>query len=152
GLFMFVRRHGPLAPRARRNVGSLVTRLLNGRILRFAPAWLAANAVLGAWLNTGPYLAASAPDPGQFLMQGRTPGGIGMAFMVFWVVLTLGAVFWGFLMPTLGRQRTLLIGVAGLGFTSVVLWMLNGLPPNPVHRLALPLLALVLVGIFFESG
>ena len=151
-LFMAVRRHGPLAPRVRHDVPSLLRRLMNRRIMRFAPAWLAANAVLGAWLNAGPYLAASAPDPGQFLMQQRSPGEIGTAFMIFGVVFTVGAVAWGFIMPVIGRQATLLFGVAGLGFTSVVLWMLNGLGPDPVHRLVPPLLGLVLLGIFVESG
>src|SRR5207249_655286 len=40
----------------------------------------------------------------------------------------------------------------GLGFTSVVLWMLNGLAPDPVHRLIPPVLGLVILGIFIESG
>jgi MFS family permease len=151
-LFLLVRRHGPLAPRASHDVPSLFRRLLNRRIMRFAPAWLAANAVLGAWLNTGPYLAASAPDHGQFLMQQRSPGEIGAAFMVFGIVFTVGAIAWGFIMPIIGRQATLLIGVAGLGFTSVMLWMLNGLGPDPVHRIVPPVLALVLLGIFVESG
>jgi MFS family permease len=151
-LFLFVRRHGLLAPRASHNVPNLFRRLFNRRIMRFAPAWLAANAVLGAWLNTGPYLAASAPDPGQFLMQQRGPGEIGTAFMVFGIVFTIGTLAWGFVMPIIGRQATLLIGVAGLGFTSIMLWLLNGLSPDPVHRIVPPLLALILLGIFVESG
>lgn len=151
-LFLMVRRHGPLAPRPRQGGPNLFRRLLNRRIMRFAPAWLSANAVLGAWLNTGPYLAASAPAPGQFLMQQRSPGEIGTAFMVFGIVFTLGAIAWGFVMPIIGRQATLLLGVAGLGFTSLILWMLNGLGPDPVHRLVPPLLGLVLLGIFIESG
>jgi MFS family permease len=151
-LFMMVRPHGLLAPRVSHELPALLRRMLNRRIMRFAPAWLAANAVLGAWLNTGPYLAASAPNPGQFLMQQRSPGEIGTAFLVFGIVFTLGAIVWGFAMPLLGRQVTLLIGVGGLGFTSVVLWMLNGLAPDPVHRLIPPFLALVMLGIFVESG
>jgi MFS family permease len=151
-LFTVVRRHGPLAPRVSHDVPSLIRRLFNRRIMRFAPAWLAANAVLGAWLNTGPYLAASAPDPGQFLMQQRSPGDIGTAFMVFGIVFTVGAISWGFIMPIIGRQATLLCGVGGLGFTSLVLWWLNGLAPDPVHRLVPPLLGLVMLGIFVESG
>jgi MFS family permease len=125
---------------------------MNQRIMRFAPAWLAANAVLGAWLNTGPYLAAAAPDPGQFLMQQRTPGEISTGFLVFGIVFTIGAIAWGFIMPLIGRQRTMLIGVAGLGFTSIMLWLLNGLAPDPVHRIVPFMLALVILGIFVESG
>jgi MFS family permease len=151
-LFMMVRRHGRLAPRLRRRAPGLVRRLINRRILRFAPAWLAANAVLGAWLNAGPYLASAAPDPGQFLMQQRGPGEIGTAFMVFGVVFTVGAVAWGFVMPTIGRQATLLIGVGGLGFTSVALWLLNGLGVDPERGSITPLLGLIIAGIFVESG
>jgi MFS family permease len=72
--------------------------------------------------------------------------------MVFGIVFTAGAIAWGFIMPIIGRQATLLVGVGGLGMTSVVLWMLNGLAPDPVHRLVPPLLGLVLLGIFIESG
>jgi len=150
-LFAFVRRHGPLAAPSRDHRG-LLQRLLNRRIMRFAPAWLAANAVLGAWLNAGPYLAAGAPDPGQFLMQQRSPGEIGMATLTFGVVFTVGAIAWGFIMPIIGRQATLLWGVAGLGFTSVMLWALNGLGEDPVRGALTPLLLLVVLGIFVESG
>src|SRR5215467_3172808 len=129
-LFLPVRRHGRLA-RVPAHGPGLLDRLLNRRIMRFAPAWLAANAVLGAWLNAGPYLAAGAPDPAQFLMQQRTPGEIGMASLIFGVVFTVGAIAWGFIMPVIGRQKTLLWGVAGLGFTSVMLWALNGLGEDP---------------------
>jgi MFS family permease len=151
-LFLPVKRHGRLAAELAPHGPGLLTRLLNRRIMRFAPAWLAANAVLGAWLNAGPYLAAGAPDPAQFLMQQRTPGEIGMASLMFGVVFTVGAVSWGFIMPVIGRQRTLLWGVFGLGFSSVALWMLNALGERPHFAQVTPLVVLVVVGIFIESG
>lgn len=151
-LFMGVKRHGRLAPASDPQHRGLLQRLLNRRIMRFAPAWLAANAVLGAWLNQGPYLAAGAPDPAQFLMQGRSPGEIGMATLVFGVVFTIGAVVWGFIMPLIGRQATLLWGVAGLGITSLALWALNSLGEDPRRGSITPLLLLVVLGIFIESG
>jgi MFS family permease len=152
-LFFGVKRHGPLAPpRSASDHRGLLPRLLNRRIMRFAPAWLSANAVLGAWLNQGPYLAAAAPDPAQFLMQQRTAGEIGMASLIFGVVFTVGAVAWGFIMPVIGRQNTLLWGVGGLGATSLALWGLNSLGESPVHGAITPLIALVVLGIFVESG
>lgn len=151
-LFLGVKRHGRLAPAADAQHRGLLRRLLNRRIMRFAPAWLAANAVLGAWLNAGPFLASTAPDPGQFLMQERGPGEIGMATLVFGVVFTVGAIVWGFIMPMIGRQATLLWGVAGLGATSVALWALNGLGENPERGTVTPLVLLVVLGIFIESG
>src|SRR5262249_23025324 len=63
--------------------GALIGRMLNRRIMRFAPAWLAANAVLGAWFSVGPFLAAGAPNQHQFLMRGFSPGEIGMAYLIF---------------------------------------------------------------------
>lgn len=151
-LFMAVRRHGPLVSTPSRDHQGILRRLLNRRIMRFAPAWLAANAVLGAWLNAGPYLAAAAPDPAQFLMQQRSGSEIGMATLTFGVIFTIGAVVWGFIMPVIGRQSTLLWGVGGLGFTSVALWALNGLGEDPERGALTPLLALVVLGIFVESG
>jgi MFS family permease len=157
-LFLVVRRHdsgsrqAQTRPKRRPGVLSLIKNLTSHRVLRFAPAWLAANAVLGAWLNAGPYLAASAPEPGQFLMQQRGPGEIGMATLAFGVIFTLGAVVWGFIMPLIGRQATLLWGVGGLGLTSVALWLLNSLGEDPEQGRLTPMLLIVVLGIFIQSG
>jgi MFS family permease len=134
------------------HLGPLLGRMLNRRIMRFAPAWLAANAVLGAWFSVGPFLASGAPNRAQFLMRGFSPGDIGMAYLVFGVLFTVGAIVWGFVMPVIGRQATLMIGVAGLGFTSVSLWALNHVPFDSNHVLVPLLIVLVMIGIFVESG
>ena len=55
-------------------------------------------------------------------------------------------------MPIIGRQATLLIGVGGLGFTSVMLWTLNHVPFDTEHLLVPALVGLILIGIFVESG
>lgn len=154
-LFWFVRDR-PAVAGAQRAVAHRPTdvarRMLNPRIMRFAPAWLAANAALGSWLNVAPFLASGAPNVEQYLMQGFQPGEIGIAFMVFGVIFTAGAVTWGFVMPWLGRQGTLLTGVAGLGFTSVSLWLLNSRPQD-AEGWVVPLLAgLVALGVFVQSG
>lgn len=149
--FLFLRDRA-WVPRVRRSHGNVLGRMLNRRIMRFAPAWLAANAVLGAWFSVGPFLAAGAPNHRQFLMRGFTPGEIGIAYLVFGLVFTAGTVAWGFLMPAIGRQATLLIGVGGLGFTSVALWALNHVPFDTTHALVPILVCLVLVGVFVESG
>ena len=75
--FLFVRDRAT-APRVRSSHHrNLLSRMLNRRIMRFAPAWLAANAVLGAWFSVGPFLAAGAPNESQFLMRGFSSGEIG---------------------------------------------------------------------------
>jgi MFS family permease len=139
-------------PHVRLSHRGVLGRMMNRRIMRFAPAWLAANAVLGAWFAVGPFLAAGAPNRTQFLMRGFSPGEIGTAYLVFGVLFTGGAIAWGFIMPTVGRQFTLLAGVAGLGFSSVTLWALNHVPFDATHLVVPTLVALVMVGVFVESG
>ena len=149
--FVFVRDRA-WVPRIQPSHTNILARMFNRRIMRFAPAWLAANAVLGAWFSVGPFLAAGAPNHRQFLMRGFSPGEIGMAYLVFGVVFTAGTILWGFVMPIIGRQATLLIGVGGLGFTSVMLWTLNHVPFDTEHLLVPALVGLILIGIFVESG
>jgi MFS family permease len=149
--FLFVRDRAWL-PRIQPSHTNILARMFNRRIMRFAPAWLAANAVLGAWFSVGPFLAAGAPNHRQFLMRGFSPGDIGMAYLMFGIVFTAGALTWGFVMPIIGRQATLLIGVGGLGFTSVMLWTLNHVPFDSEHVLVPALVGLVVIGIFVESG
>jgi MFS family permease len=139
-------------PRVRTSHRNLLARMLNRRIMRFAPAWLAANAVLGAWFSVGPFLAAGAPNHGQFLMRGFSPGDIGMVYLVFGILFTAGAITWGFVMPIIGRQATLLVGVGGLGFVTLTLWALNHLPYDATHTLVPLLILLVMVGVFVQSG
>ena len=139
-------------PRVKTSHGNPFARMMNRRIMRFAPAWLAANAVLGAWFSVGPFLAAGAPNRHQFLMRGFSPGEIGMAYLVFGVLFTVGAITWGFVMPLIGRQATLLTGVAGLGFSSVALWALNHVEFEATYALIPLLVVMVMVGVFVESG
>jgi MFS family permease len=127
--------------------------MLNPQIMRFAPAWLAANAVIGAWFSVGPFLASGVPNPSQFFMGGYGPGQIGVAFMVFGVVFTLGAITWGFAMPRIGRQATLMVGVLGLAGATVMFWVINQLPrQNYSVPTLVVLLGLLIVAVFVESG
>jgi MFS family permease len=149
--FLFVRDRA-WVPRITHSHSNLLARMLNRRIMRFAPAWLAANAVLGAWFSVGPFLATTAPNRAQFLMRGFTGAEVSTAYLVFGILFTGGAITWGYLMPLVGRQATLLGGVAGLGFTSVTLWALNHVPFDATHTLVPLLVGLIMLGVFVESG
>ncbi len=142
----------PTEGRPKRERTNPLQRVLHPSILRFAPAWLAANAVLGAWFAQAPFLASQTPNPDQFLMGGFGAGEIGMAFLVFGVVFTAGAVLWGFLMPRIGRQATLLVGVAGLGFSTVMFWILNQVGGDADPPLLAVVIGLTMAGIFVQSG
>lgn len=151
GSFAFVRDVRDSATGAARHGANVFARMFNRRIMRFAPAWLSANAVLGVWLNVAPFLAAGAPNPDQVLMGGFAPSQIGGANLVFGVVFTAGAVAWGFVMPRIGRQATLLWGVGGLGLTSVTLYVLND-AVNRSDAVLIGLTLLVILGVFVEAG
>ncbi len=150
-LFTFVRDHGCDRVATTPHSG-LVRRVLNRRIMRFAPAWLAANAVLGAWFSVGPFLAAGTPNAEQFLMGGYRAGQIGTVFLLFGVLFTVGAIAWGFAMPAIGRQATLMWGVAGLAFTSAMLWLLNSGGGDAPRSFVVGFGLLVGVGVFVQSG
>ena len=62
-LFLFVQAPRAARASARAEHRELLQRLLNRRIMRFAPAWLAANAVLGAWLNRALTWPPARPTP-----------------------------------------------------------------------------------------
>jgi len=149
--FIFLRDRA-WVPRAKIAHGNLLGRMLNRRIMRFAPAWLAANAVLGAWFSVAPFLASGAPNRNQFLMRGFSAGQIGSAYLVFGILFTAGAIAWGYVMPVIGRQATLLTGVGGLGLTSVALWALNHVPFDTTYVMVPVLVGLVMLGVFVESG
>lgn len=132
---------------------AILVQLLNPRIMRFAPAWLAANAVIGSWISFGPFLASGRPSPRQFFMGGYEAGQIGIAFGVFAVVFTLGAITWGFVMPRIGRQATLLVGVAGLAGATVMFWVINQVPrQNHSVPTLVVLMGLLVVAVFVQSG
>ena len=149
--FLFVRDRAWVPP-ARLSHRGVLERMMNRRIMRFAPAWLAANAVLGAWFAQGPFLAAGAPNRAQFLMRGFSAGDIGNAYLVFGILFTVGAIAWGFVMPIIGRQSTLLLGVGGLGLFSTSLWALNHVPFDARQLLVPVLIVVVMIGVFIESG
>lgn len=130
----------------------LLRRLANPRIMRFAPAWLAVNAVIGAWFAVGPFLATGRPDPDQLLMGGYSGTQVGLSFMVFGVLFTAGAIVWGFVMPLIGRQATLWLGIGGLALTTLTVWLINDTAAHDAPALLAALVALLALGVFVESG
>lgn len=123
----------------------IARRLLTRPILQFAPAWLAANGVIGAWFATGPFLAAGAVHPEQRLMGGLSPGAVGGAFLLVGALFTAGAIIWGFVMPRVGRRATMLWSTSALGAASVFLWQWNRTEP-PLWPLPDALLGGVVLG------
>jgi MFS family permease len=127
-------------------------------VLRFAPAWLAINIILGAWLNqiVGQLIA----PPGRFsdqllvgiLNQNANAGTlISLSALGFAAVFVIGVGGWSLALGRIRRTTTMLIGAGGLYALCAILFALNH------HaQLADPAFAFYLVGalaaLFVVSG
>jgi MFS family permease len=101
-------------------------------ILRFAPAWLTINVILGIWLNQviGQLIAPRGRFPKQFLfgLLGDTAHAgtlISLAAMGLAFVFIIGVVGWGFVLGRIRRTTVMLIGMGGLFALCVSLFAIN---------------------------
>lgn len=132
--------------------------LTSPKILRFAPAWLALNMILGAWLNgtVGQLVETSDRFPDQFLYglfsdsarQGTQISFYGAGILL---VFGLGVLLWSFTFGRFKRTTVMLIGASGIFVMTFFVYLLNhaGSFSNPL----LPLYVLgALVGLVIVSG
>jgi MFS family permease len=120
--------------------------LTSPRVLRFAPAWLAINAVLGVWLNhVGRQLTRSRDFADQSLTGGFTAGAAGTAFALFALIFACGILIWGLFLGRLRKTMVMLVATGGLMLTCVALLWLNHLPSLSDSRLLAP-------GLVFAAG
>ncbi len=136
------------AQRLDREAITVYRRLLsNKRLLGFVPAWLAVNALTAAWLGLIQFLlslpTAAAGNlrrrqmdadirfPNQLLVGGFDQGTIARILGTFGAVLIVGMVLWSFLMPRLGRARTMRVSLFGFLAIDVLLAITNRLGNNP---------------------
>ncbi len=123
-----------------------------GRVLRFVPAWLAINAVLGVWLNhVARQLTRSRDFPTQLLTGGFSAGQAGALFAAYAIVFALGILAWGIVLGRLCKTSVMLAGTGGLLVAVASLWTLNRLPALS-HPLVVPLACVFLVGLVVQSG
>jgi len=119
-----------------------------GPVRTFIPAWLAVNALVGAfYFNFGSLLKRS-PVAGQTLVHGFDERVIGL-FLLAWVTLLLiGIVLWTPVLRRLGGPRTMRRSVPGAVLVVVALFAMNHQPlwAAPIY---LPLAA---VGILIQAG
>jgi predicted MFS family arabinose efflux permease len=119
-----------------------------GPVRTFIPAWLAVNALVGAfYFNFGALLKRS-PVQGQTLVHGFDERLIGL-FLLAWVMLLLiGIVLWTPVLRRLGGPRTMRRSVPGAVMVLVALFAMNHQPlwAVPIY---LPLAA---AGILIQAG
>jgi len=120
-------------------------RLLSSpRILRFAPAWLAVNAILGVWLNhVSNQMSRTTPLPGQLLSGGFNGFQIGLVFAAFTLFFVLGIGLWSLAFGRLRTSTIMLSGTGGVFGTCLTLAVANHLDSvsNPLFP--------VMLGLFF---
>ncbi|HEX9029100.1 MAG TPA: MFS transporter, partial [Anaerolineales bacterium] len=98
----------------------------NRRILEFAPAWIAINAVLGIWINvTARLLTDKMGFPGQLLVGHLSSFQAGNARAAYAVLFIVGILLWSLLSPKIRRNTAMLIGVAGLLVSCLLLFLIN---------------------------
>jgi MFS family permease len=122
-------------------------------ILRFAPAWLSINIILGIWLNqlVGQLIAPRERFPQQLLFgmlsEQRNVGTvISVAALGFAVLFVLSMLGWSWVLGKIRRTTVMLIGSGGLLALCTILFMMN-------HRASfndplIPLLVVLALAMF----
>lgn len=126
--------------------------LTSPRVLRFVPAWLAVNAVLGVWLNhVGRQLTRSRDFADQLLTGGLSASDAGLVFAVFAVVFAGGILGWGLVLGRIRKTTVMQLGTAGLLVAAASLYAMNHQGSMSAGAV-LPLAALFSVGLIVLSG
>jgi MFS family permease len=126
----------------------------NRQVLRFAPTWLAINAILGLWAVQGQFLLAGGGhyhDSSQWLMQDFPNSYIGYGAAILAVFFGLGILFWGNVFGRARRTNLLLAGVGAFAVAAADVLAINHFAGT--SPLVLAALTVVLLGcIFVMSG
>ncbi len=108
-------------------------------VAAFIPAWLAVNAILGAWFAHIGYQLASADDPGQLLVGGFKGAQVGLYAAVVGLIFLAGLVLWGQSLGRLGALRSMRFGLVGMFALCPALYLLNHAQPHDVVRITVAL-------------
>lgn len=95
---------------------------------RLAPVWLCVNTIVGLWLGpTLTFLFTQPTHHGQFLsgIFATAPERIGWVMLWYALVFSIGVTSWSFVMPRIGAERALTIGLAAMPFVCAGLYLLN---------------------------
>jgi len=149
--FFAVRRHRQRLRTEHRTLLGYLGLLGQPKILRFIPAWLAVNGVLGIWFSQGTFQLSGKPDPDQLLMGGYSGTQISMAFALFGFVFTLGAYLWGNAFGRLSKSAIMRIGLGGTFLFVTALFAINHSTPE-LLPLIVALAAVALGGVLLQSG
>jgi MFS family permease len=125
-------------------------------VIRFLPAWIGLNAIMGAWLSQTTFQLSAHPiSTGQMLLGRFSGTQIGLILACFAILFAVGTVVWGLLIGRLSKMTILLLASLGIYLCCMALLIINHpLAATPASLSAPVLLAVVLLGagIFVQSG
>ncbi len=144
-------RERPQRLAAAHSVSESTAAMRNTHLLRFAPAWLAVNAVTGLWLTHARLQAYLPADAGQLLAGGFTPNRIAMGVGGYGLIFGLGMLFWGWQLGRI-KKTTLMLIATGAGLVeTVVMFALNRTARGEFAQIVI-LVAIVAVATFILAG
>lgn len=128
---------------------ALLAVLQRPRVLRFVPAWLFVNTVVGVWFTHSAFLLTGEPQAGQYLAGGFTGSSLGGAFVLVGGAFTVGIYLWGMAIGARRRTSVMALTVAGLYIVCAALFAINRTGQGAEHGL---FTGLLLLGIVVTSG
>lgn len=121
-------------------------------LLRFMPAWLAINAILGVWLNHLSFqMSGVRPDPNQFLVGGFSGSMIGVILAMYALTFSAGILLWGRAFGRMRKTDMMLIALGGLFVVCLSSFAINHTGRSNTAIMAILLVPLT-AGILVESG
>lgn len=106
-------------------LGQLKEAWQDPEVRRLAPAWLAANAIIGLWTAHLVFQLSGPPLEGQYLVGRFTPTQVSTLAFFYALLIGLGVAMWGKLLGRFTRPRALMIALYGLMSTNVIFYLLN---------------------------
>jgi predicted MFS family arabinose efflux permease len=150
-LFLGIREVSEPRPEAARRTLSPFSALRRPRVLRFAPAWLCVNTIVGVWATHAAFQLAGQQHPDQYLAGGFTGTTLGAAFAYFSVAFMLGVYLWGMVIGSHRKTNIMLVTLAGIYVICLALLTINHV--GQVGGLAFAVCVLVFgVGVVLVSG
>ncbi|MFN2452336.1 MAG: MFS transporter [Candidatus Dormibacteria bacterium] len=142
----FVPRVPPLPVSSLRVVWRAIAR--RGPIRVFVPAWIAVNALIGAWSFNVASLLRRQADPHQTLVHGFDARVIGLIMLAWVLLLLVGIGLWTPILARIGGPATMRRAVPGVFVVTAGLLAINHLP----GRWAPVFLPLVAAGVLIQAG
>lgn len=121
------------------------------QMLRFAPAWLFVNTVVGVWFTHSAFQLTGEERAGQYLAGSFTGSSLGGAFALFGVAFMVGIFLWGMAIGTRRKTTIMAITASGLYLICAALFLINRLGSTGGPTLVL-LTCLFLLGVVVASG